>query len=107
MEKSKKMIGAGIALAAIAAAGTYFLTGKRGEKNREKIAAWTLKMKGEVLEKMKNLKDVNKEAYYALVDEISDRYERVEKVSAAEMKRLKPELRSAWTHISKELKKKA
>ncbi len=104
MEKSKKMIGAGIALTAIAAAATYFLTGKRGVENRAKISAWTLKMKGEVLEKMKSMKDVNKEAYYALVDEVSERYERVGKVSAAEMKNLTKELKNAWAHISKEIK---
>ncbi|OGR64246.1 MAG: hypothetical protein A2X31_13335 [Elusimicrobia bacterium GWB2_63_22] len=102
--KSKKMIGAGIAVAAIAAAATYFLTGKRGVENREKIAAWTLKMKGEVLEKMKKMKDINKENYYALVDEVAKRYERVGRVSAEEMKHLTAEVKNAWTHISKQLK---
>ena len=105
MEKSKKALGAGIAIAAIAAAGTYFLTGKRGDKNREKISAWTLKMKGEVLEKMKKLKEVNQESYCELVDEIAARYHRVEKVSAEEIKRLTPELKSAWKHINKEIRK--
>ncbi|OGS12356.1 MAG: hypothetical protein A2234_07795 [Elusimicrobia bacterium RIFOXYA2_FULL_58_8] len=105
MDKSKKILGAGIVLAAIAAAGTYFLSGKRGEKNREKIAAWTLKMKGEVLEKMKDLKEMNKENFEAMVDEISVRYARAERVSAAEMKHLKTEVKNAWSHISKQLKK--
>lgn len=107
MNKSKKMLGAGIALAAIAAAGTYFLTGKRGEKNKEKIAAWTLKMKGEVLEKMKGLKEINKENFEALVDEIAVRYERAERVGASEMKHLKAEVKNAWAHISKQIKKPA
>jgi gas vesicle protein len=105
MKKSDKMIGAGIALAAIAAAATYFLTGKRGVENREKIAAWTLKMKGEVLEKMKKLKNINKEAYHALVDEVAVRYARAGRVSAAEMGHLKDEVKGAWTHISKQLVK--
>ena len=104
MKKSDKMIGAGIALAAIAAAATYFLTGKRGKENKEKIAAWTLKMKGEVLEKMKKLKELNKENYLALVDEVALRYERAERVGAAEMKHLTGELKGAWAHISKQLK---
>jgi uncharacterized membrane-anchored protein YhcB (DUF1043 family) len=105
MDKSKKILGAGILMAAVAAAGTYFLSGKRGAKNRAKIEAWTLKMKGEVLEKMKKLKDVNKEAYYELVDELAERYQKAEKIGAEEMKRLIPELKNAWTHISKEIKK--
>ena len=107
MEKSNKLIGAGVLLAAVAAAGTYFLTGKRGEKNCEKIAAWTLKMKGEVLEKMKELKALNREDFEALVDKIAVRYERAERVSAAEMKHLKSEVKGAWSHISKQLKKAA
>ncbi|MDO8805245.1 MAG: hypothetical protein Q7R35_12525 [Elusimicrobiota bacterium] len=103
MKKTDKMIGAGIALAAVAAAATYFLTGKRGVENRAKIAAWTLKMKGEVLENMKKMNAVNKEAYHAIVDEVAVRYERAERVSAAEMKHLKDELKGAWGHISKQL----
>ena len=102
--KSKKVIGAGIALAAIAAAATYFLTGKRGVENRAKIEAWTLKMKGEVLEKMKKMKEMNKEAYYELVDEVAVRYARVGRVGAAEMKHMTEELKGAWAHISKQLK---
>lgn len=41
MTKTGKMIGAGIGLTAIAAVGTYFLYGKRGAQNREKIAGWS------------------------------------------------------------------
>jgi len=105
MKKSEKIIGAGIAVAAIAAAATYFLTGKRGVENRAKIAAWTLKMKGDVLEKMKKMKDINKEAYHTLVDEVAVRYQRAERVSASEMEHLKDELKGAWSHIGKQLVK--
>jgi gas vesicle protein len=104
MNKSKKVIGAGLALAAIAAAATYFLTGKRGRENRAKIEAWTLDMKAEVLRKMKQLEILNKEAYYALVDAVAVRYERVGRVSADELKHLSNELKGAWSHISKQLK---
>lgn len=104
MERSKKMIGAGLALAAVAAAATYFLTGKRGRENREKIAAWTLDMKAEVLRGMRRLKLMNREAYLALVDETAARYQRVGRVSAAEMRHITEELKGAWSHISRQLK---
>lgn len=104
MGKSKKIIGAGIALTAIGAAAVYFLTGKRGRENRAKIEAWTLDMKAEVLRKMKQLEIVNKEAYHALVDAVAVRYERVGRASADELKHLSNELKGAWTHISKQLK---
>ncbi len=104
MKKHSKLIGAGIGLAAVAAAGAYFLYGERGAKNREKISGWTLKMKGEVLEKVEQLKAIDRETYTELVDKVAARYAKLEKVSASELRRLTVELKNAWAHISKNLK---
>jgi gas vesicle protein len=104
MKTKDKMIGAGIGLAALAAAGTYFLYGKRGANNREAIAGWALQLKGEVLEKMEKLKDINQQAYNELVEETAERYGRVKRVSASELKHVTEELKSAWSHIGKQLK---
>lgn len=104
MDRSKKAIGAGIVLAAIAAAATYFLTGPRGRENRGKIAAWTLDMKAEVLRRMKQVKILNREAYHTVVDEVAARYQRVGRVSSSEMRHLTQELKGAWSHISRQLK---
>ncbi len=105
MKKSGKLIGAGIGLAAVAAAGAYFLYGEKGAaRNREKITGWTLKMKGEVLEKVEALKSIDREAYHELVDKVATRYAKLEKVSASELRHLTVELKNAWTHISKQLK---
>ncbi|HBA59471.1 MAG TPA: hypothetical protein DCZ92_01340 [Elusimicrobia bacterium] len=97
------MIGAGIGVAAVAALGTYLLYGKRGEKNRQLVAGWMLKLKGEVLEKVEEIKDLNKEEYYKIVDEVSGRYARLGKVGATELKHLTVELKNAWLHLNKEL----
>lgn len=104
MSKVKKTIGAGLALAAVASAAVYFLTGERGRENRRKIEAWTLDMKAEVLRGLKRLEIVNKETYHALVDRVAVRYQRVGRVSADEMKHLVNELKGAWTHIGRQLK---
>ncbi|MDA8245029.1 MAG: hypothetical protein M0025_13030 [Elusimicrobia bacterium] len=104
MANSKKTIGAGLAVAAIAAAAVYFLTGKRGRENREKIAVWTLDMKAEVLRKMRQLENINKEAYYALVDAVAVRYERVGRATKDEAAHLAHELKGAWKHIGSQLK---
>lgn len=101
MKKSTKAISAGVGIAALAALGAYFLTGKRGEKNRKIIAGWTLKMKGEVLEKAEKLKELNQEAYEKIVDEVTERYERVGRASAAELRNIKSELKDAWKNIGK------
>lgn len=104
MKTKEKALGAGLGLAALAAAGAYFLYGKRGTKNRAKIEGWALQLKGEVLEKMEGLKDINQEKYDRLVDETALRYGRVKRVSGVELKHITSELKSAWTHIGKQLK---
>jgi gas vesicle protein len=107
MKTKDKMLGAGIGLAAIAAAGAYFLYGKRGAKNREAISGWALQLKGEVLEKMEKLKDINQASYDELVDETAQRYGRVKRVSAVELAHITRELKNAWTHIGAQLKSTA
>ena len=104
MKTKNKMVGAGIGLAALAAAGTYFLYGKRGAKNREAVTAWALQLKGQVLEKMEKLTNANQEAYNELVMETVERFGRVKNVSASELKLITADLKSAWSHIDRELK---
>ena len=103
MKSKDKMIGAGIGMAALAAAGAYFLYGKKGSKSREAIEGWALQLKGEVLEKMENLKDINQQDYNELVDKTAERYLRVKRVGAAELKNVTVDLKNAWAHIGKEL----
>lgn len=100
----KTLIGAGIGLAALAAAGTYFLYGKRGAKNREAIAGWTLQLKGEVLEQLEKVKHVNRESFNRMVDETAERFGRVKKVGVNDLGVITQDLKNAWTHISKELR---
>ncbi|MBI4349914.1 MAG: hypothetical protein HY550_00600 [Elusimicrobia bacterium] len=104
MKTTEKVIGTGIGIAALAALGTYFLTGKKGNENREAVRGWMLRMKGEVLEKVEDLKQLDKEDYYRIVDEAAARYERLERVGAEELKRLTQDLKGAWEHVRKELK---
>jgi len=67
------------------------------------IAGWALKMKGEVLDKLESLKEIDQEAYHRLVDRAARRYRRAQRVSAGDLKRLTVELKGAWTQISKQL----
>jgi len=100
MTKTERMIGAGLGVAAVAALGAYFLYGKNGDRNRQKVTGWMLKLKGEVLEKVEEIKDLNEQEYYKIVDEISARYAKLEKVGAEELNHLSAELKDAWKHLS-------
>ena len=102
MKTRDKVLGAGIGMA-VAAAGAYFLYGKRGAKNRAKVEGWALQLKGEVLEKLENMKEIDQESFEDLVERTAARYGRVKRVSAAELKHVTEELKSAWSHIGKQL----
>ncbi|HCC49044.1 MAG TPA: hypothetical protein DEQ38_13150 [Elusimicrobia bacterium] len=104
MKKTGKILGAGIGLAAITAAGAYFLYGDKNAKNREKVRGWALKMKGDVLEKMESMETIDRETYLRMVDKIAERYSKLETMSAAELRRLTVDLKNAWVHIDKKLK---
>ena len=109
MKKSKKIVGVGIGLAAITALGAYFLSGERGAKNRKKVLGWTLKMKGEVLEKIESKRTIDRATYLGIVDQVAGRYAKLGTITASELQHLTVELKNAWIHLNKaaEARKKA
>ncbi len=62
-----------------------------------------MQLKGEVLEKLENLKEIDREAYHRLVDKTAQRYGRVKRVGGSELKYMVEELKGSWAHISKQL----
>jgi muramidase (phage lysozyme) len=100
--KAAAGFGAGLALAAAAAAGAYFLYGtKEGAKQRKKITGWSIKMKGEVLEKLETLKEINEQTYAQVVDTIGDKYKKVKSIDAGDVDKAIKELKGHWKSIKK------
>lgn len=104
MKKTGKILGAGIGVAAITAAGAYFLYGKKNAGNRERVYSWALKMKGEVLGKIESMQKIDRETYLRMVDKVAGRYAKMESISASELQHLTVEMKNAWAHIDKKLK---
>ena len=91
--KNGLLVGAGIVAVAAAAAGAYFLYGsKNAKQHRKQIKAWTLKAKGEVLEKLEKLKDVNEEIYHKVVKQVSDKYQALKSIDKADVMEFADEL---------------
>ncbi len=107
-KKKSGGIGLGVvALAAAAAAGTYFLYGsKNATKNRKSVKGWTLKAKGEVLEKMEKMKNIDEAGYKRIVDTVAKKYKKLKTVNTKEAEALASELKKQWKEISKEAGKK-
>ena len=85
------------------AAGGYFLYGKEGAKNRKKIKGWALKAKGEMLESIERLKNINQKTYNEVVDRVAKRYKKFKQVDKKELQRLVKESKSFWNSITKKI----
>lgn len=113
MNKNEKKLGAGIGLgvAALAAAtaGAMFLYGKEGAKHRKQIKGWAIKMKGDVIEKLEQLKDLNEDTYKKVIDQVADKYRKVKNMDLAQLEGEVKGLKSHWRNISDQIygKKKA
>jgi uncharacterized membrane protein YhiD involved in acid resistance len=97
-------IGVGLGMLAAAAAGAYYLYGtKEGAKKRVKIRGWMLKAKGEVMEKMENLKEVNEGNYNALVETVMKKYHGLKNIDPKEVDEMVSDLKKHWKNIKRHL----
>ncbi len=99
------VVGVAAGVAAIAAAG-YFLFGPNGKNNRKVIKGWTVKMKGEVLEKIEKLKEITPEMYDTIIDEVSAKYAKLKHVNQEEIAIVTADLKKYWKVISRDVKAK-
>lgn len=107
--KSGNGVEIGMAVAGLTAiAGAVFLYGTdAGKKKRKQIKGWTLKAKGEVMEKLENLKEVNEDTYHKVVDAVTSKYKTLKTVAPAEFEEVVSDLKKSWKHIVKLAKPKA
>lgn len=104
-QSSNAGVKLGIAAAAVAGiASAYFLYGSNdASKNRKKVKGWMLKAKGEVIEQVEKLKEVDRETFMRVVDAVTAKYEKASSVGEAEAKKLGAELKKHWKEIEREL----
>jgi hypothetical protein len=93
----------GLAIAAAAAAGTFFLYGsKDAKKNRKIVKGWALKAKGEVVEKIEQIKgEVTEENYNKIVDGVMTKYRKVKSDHQEDIDSLVKDMKGYWKNIKK------
>ncbi len=91
-------IGAGVA--ALAAA-TYYFFGPEGKKNRNSAKGWMIKMKGEIVDKMEDAKEMTEGLYNKIVDGVAEKYLKGGKATSDEVRSFVNMLKSQWKGISK------
>jgi hypothetical protein len=107
-KQTSKGSAAGLAIAAAVAAagaGAYWLYGtKDASKNRKLAKSWMLKARGEVLEGVEKLKDIDKEKYLRIVDTVMNRYKKMSGVTAVEALPMAKNFKDSWQHMQKAAK---
>lgn len=96
-------IGAGVAALATA---SYYFFGPDGKVRREKMKDWMVDMKGQILEKAQDVKDLTQPVYNEIVDSVVATYETA-KVSKDELKDFASSLKDQWKEIKASMKEKA
>jgi hypothetical protein len=105
-QKKGILVGAGIAALAFAGiAGSYFLYGKDGAKNRKKITSWMLQAKADILKKIEKLQNITRDQYEAIVEKAIEQYKKAESISEKDVDAFAKKMKKYWKDIEKDLTK--
>lgn len=109
MEKTSSAVKAagvlGLATGAATVAAGYYFFGKSGKEHRKEAGNWAKKAKVEMLEKIKQMKDVSKDAYQGALEDVLAKYQEIKGIDPKELKKFGQELMAHWDKISKDAAK--
>jgi gas vesicle protein len=100
------MIGVGAGVAALSAAA-YLLFGPDGKKNRKVIRSWAVKMKGDIIEKFEEAKEITEPIYHKIIEEVQAKYSQLPNVDKKELEMVVSEVKKHWKTMMKDAKPKS
>jgi hypothetical protein len=95
------IVGIGAGVAALSAAA-YMLFGPNGKKNQKALRGWSVKMKGEIIEKFENAKELTEPVYHQIIDTVQAKYAKLKNVDAKELEQVIGEIKKHWKALKKE-----
>ncbi|MFA6515154.1 MAG: hypothetical protein WCT42_02730 [Candidatus Paceibacterota bacterium] len=98
---AKTIIGIGAGIAA-ATAAAYVLFGPEGKRNRKIIRGWSVKMKGEIIEKFENAKELTEPVYHEIIDNVQAKYAKLKNVDQEDLNKVVAEIKKHWNVLKKE-----
>ncbi len=114
---SKVKLGLGAALGIFAGAHFLFGNSENAKRNAKKLQGFAIKMKGDVIEKLEKAKQISEPIYNQIVDDVSKKYSKIEKMQISEivaelkkhgkkiLKDVKAEVGDLTTNVKKEVAK--
>lgn len=99
-----KLFVFGASLAGLAAA--YFFLSPKNKRRLDNTKSWVIKMKGDVVEKLEQAREISEAVYNEIIDSVATKYEKELKSSPEEIKLLARDLKTHWQTISRSAKAK-
>jgi hypothetical protein len=90
-----------------ATAAAYLMFGPNAKKNRKTVKGWAVKMKGEIIEKFENAKELSQSAYENAVDEVKNKYSKFKNVEKSELDAIVRDAKKHWKAIVRDSKSAA
>ena len=100
-----EVMGIGATVAALGAAA-YVLFGPDAKKNKKIIKGWSVKMKGEIIEKLEEAKEITEPVYHKIIDTVSAKYSKIKKVDPKDLEIAVAEVKKHWKTMMKDAKPK-
>ncbi|MFA6355054.1 MAG: hypothetical protein WCW65_01345 [Candidatus Paceibacterota bacterium] len=100
-----QVVGIGATVAALGAAA-YILLGPEGKKNKKAIKGWAVKMKGEIIEKLEDAKEISEPVYHKVIDTVSSKYAKIKKIDPKELALVVGDVKRHWKTMMKDSKSK-
>jgi len=100
-----EVVGIGATVAALGAAA-YIMFGPDAKKNKKAIKGWAVKMKGEIIEKLEEAKEITEPVYHKAVDTVSAKYAKIKKIDPKELKIVVDEVKKHWKGLVKDISSK-
>lgn len=66
--------------AAASLVGGYLFFGPEGRRNRRKAERWVEHARSDIIEKMRDARDITEDAYYEIVDQVLEKYFRMNRI---------------------------
>lgn len=98
---TKEIIGIGAGVAALGAAA-FVLFGPEGKQNRKAIKGWSVKMKGEIIEKFEQAKELTEPVYHQIIDNAKAKYAKLKNVDQQELDKVVVDIKKHWKALKKE-----
>jgi hypothetical protein len=100
-------IAAGVAGVAAVSAAAYMLFGPHAKRNQKALRGWAVQMKGDIIEKFEDAKELSEPVYQTIIDEVTKKYSALKHIDPADLEDVVSEIRGHWKGMVKTASKVA